>query len=158
MFLEAISGAVPLDGRDRVRKPPAPPKPLPREPELPPTSALTVEREDGMVTARGAGVSRAQVAELRSGRIRPEATLDLHGTTSADAEPALRRFLLESARLRRRCVLIVHGRGLHSDGAAVLRDLVRHALVGPMSGLVHSLSTAHVRDGGDGATYVMVRA
>jgi DNA-nicking Smr family endonuclease len=90
--------------------------------------------------------------------VRPEASLDLHGKTVDEADAALRRFLAESARLRRRCVLVIHGRGLHSDGVAVLRDSVIDALTGALSGYVHCLSAAAPADGGAGATYVMVRS
>ena len=90
-----------------------------------------------------------------------------------------------SVRLRRRCVLIVHGQGLHSTptrdpgpvpgralahpaGAtrsaggyvadvAVLRDLVIADLIGKASGLVHAFAPAAPSDGGRGATYVMLR-
>src|SRR5262249_5374377 len=99
-----------------------------------------------------------QVAELRRGQLRPEASLDLHGKTVDEADQALRRFLSDSARVRRRCVLVIHGRGLHSGGPAVLRDMVIGALVGPLSGFVHCLATAAPPDGGAGATYVMVRS
>jgi DNA-nicking Smr family endonuclease len=159
MFLEAIAGAMPLDGRDRVPVPTPPPRPLVKPVVAPPREALTVEHDgDGLTVAgRGAGVNRSQLAALRGGQVRVEATLDLHGMLAAEAEPALTRFLIESSQQLRRCVLIVHGRGLHSDGVAVLRDIVLAALTGPLSGLVHAFSSAAPRDGGPGATYVMVR-
>jgi len=159
LFLEAIAGALPLDGseRDRVRVPPPPPSPVAR-PELVPTPIpLTVEGDGVVIGARAPGVNRAQLSELRGGRVRVEDTLDLHGQTAAQAELSLRGFLVGAATHRTRCVLVVHGRGLHSDGVAVLRDLVITELVGALSGLVHAFSTATSRDGGPGATYVMVR-
>lgn len=157
LFIEAASGVTPLTARDRVRLDPPRTAILPRRDPLPPPATLTVEGEDGLVTGRAAGVNRAQVAALRGGQVRPEATLDLHGQSAAEAEPALAQFLLESARLRRRCVLVVHGQGLHSGGVAVLRDLVIGDLVGKASGLVHAFAPAAPSDGGRGATYVMLR-
>jgi DNA-nicking Smr family endonuclease len=165
LFMDAVAGAVPLG--DRVPLAPPAPRlsataasapPALREAEPPPVAKLSVESAGEIVTARAPGVSHAQIAELRAGRVRVEDTLDLHGMTAAPAEAALRRFLVDAARLHRRCVLVVHGRGLHSGGVAVLRDLVIASLVGPLSGLVHSFATAHARDGGPGATYVVVRA
>jgi DNA-nicking Smr family endonuclease len=166
MFMDAVAGAVPLGDRVPLAPatPPRPPVEAPttpralREAEPPPVVKLAIESAGEVVTARGPGVSHAQVAELRAGRVRPEETLDLHGMTAVPAEVALRRFLVDAARLHRRCVLVVHGRGLHSGGVAVLRDMVVSSLVGPLSGLVHSFATAHARDGGPGATYVVVRA
>jgi DNA-nicking Smr family endonuclease len=162
LFLEAVAGSVPLSG-DRTPLAPPPPRPLPipaavmREPELPATVALTVDSSGETMSARAAGVSLAQLSELRAGRVRPEATLDLHGKNAVDAEAALRRFLVDAARHHRRCVLVIHGRGLHSGGLAILRDVVVSSLVGPLSGLVHSAATAAARDGGPGATYVLLR-
>ena len=157
-FLAAVAGAVPLGGddRDRVRVAPAPPSPVRRE-VLPAPVALSVEGDGVVISARAPGVNRAQLAELRGGRIRPEASLDLHGRTAREADGELRRFLVDAASHRRRCVLVVHGRGLHSEGVAVLRDTVITALVGELSGLVHAFATAARADGGAGATYVMVK-
>jgi DNA-nicking Smr family endonuclease len=160
-FLAAVSGTVPLEGgdRDRVRVVAPEPAPQARRVEvLPAPVALSVEGDGVVISARAPGVNRAQLAELRGGRIRPEATLDLHGHTVREAEGLLRRFLLDASTQRRRCVLVVHGRGLHSDGVALVRDAVITALVGDMSGLVHAFATAARSDGGAGATYVMVKA
>ena len=158
LFIEAAAGVTPLAARDRVRLDPPRGAVVARPEPLPPAAALTVESEDGLVSGRAAGVNRAQLAALRAGKVRPEATLDLHGQSVAEAEPALARFLLESARLRRRCVLVVHGQGLHSGGLAVLRDQVVADLTGRASGLVHAFSPAAPSDGGRGATYVMLRS
>lgn len=156
-FIAAIAGATPLSERDRVRLDPPRTAILPRREPLPPTVALTLDGDDDLVAGRASGVNRAQLALLRGGKVRPEATLDLHGKSAADAEPALEQFLIESARLRRRCVLVVHGQGLHSGGVGVLRELVIADLVGKASGLVHAFAPAAPSDGGKGATYVMLR-
>lgn len=160
LFLEAVAGTHPIDERERVLVPPPapPPRVLPRPPEVPAPVGLVVEGDGEAISARAPGVNRSQVSDLRGGRVRPEATLDLHGESAAAARPALRRFLVEAGAHRRRCVLVVHGRGLHSDGVAVLRDLVIGELVGELSGLVHAFATASPRDGGSGATYIMVRS
>ena len=161
LFFEAIEGATPLAKRDRVPVvKPAPSVAAKKRFELPPTTKLTVEVSSGdRYTARAAGVSRAQLAELSHGRIRPEATLDLHGHLAPAAERALAEFLADAQRHLRRCVLIIHGQGLHSDGnSAILRDVVADALIGSLSGMVHAFAAAMPKDGGAGATYVMVKA
>lgn len=157
MFLGAIGGAVPLSERDRVKPVPERVAILPRQ-VVPPRQTLAIEGSEGDLAARAPGVNRAQLAELRRGLFRPEATLDLHGRTVAEATPALEHFLLESRRLRRRCVLVIHGKGLHSGGVAAIRELVISQLIGSLSGLVHAFSPAAPSDGGAGASYVMVRA
>lgn len=157
MFLGAIDGVVPLAQRDRVPPVAVRTAIVPAQ-VLPPRQDLTLEGSGGELAARAPGVNRVQIAELRRGRIRAEATLDLHGHTTAEAGPLLEKFLLDGARLHRRCVLVIHGQGRHTDGVAVLRDLVVERLTGPLSGLVHAFATAAPADGGAGATYVMVRS
>jgi DNA-nicking Smr family endonuclease len=160
MFLAAIEGALPLDERDRVALPPEPPRPVPgrRDQDPPPPQPLQVEVSGDHVRARRDGVSHAQVAELAGGNVRAEATLDLHGHTVADAEAALRGFLLGAARAHHRCVLVIHGKGSRTEGVAPVRDAVLAQLVGPLSGLVHAIATAPQKAGGPGATYVMVKS
>lgn len=155
LFMEAIGGATPLTGRDRV--------PVVKAPfvvkivELPPQVSLTVEGDGQRYAARGPGVSRTQVQELRTGKIHAEQTLDLHGELVEKGLQQLRAFMLEANRIGRRCVLIVHGKGTHSEHGAPLREAVLGELLGPLSGLIHALSTAAPADGGEGATYVMLR-
>lgn len=156
LFLEAMGDVQPLERRDRLNVPPRPPSPV-RVVELPPETKLAVDGDAQRYAARGPGVSRAQIAELRSGKIRAEATLDLHGFQVAPALVQLRQFVIEQRKLARRCVLVVHGRGLHSEQGAPLREAVLNELLGPLSGLVHAFASAAPADGGDGATYVMLR-
>jgi DNA-nicking Smr family endonuclease len=39
-----------------------------------------------------------------------------------------------------------------------MRDAVRSELLGSLSGLVHAVASAARHDGGDGATYVVLRS
>lgn len=156
LFYAAIEGATPLPGRDRVVVPPRPPA-VARVVELPPAVKLTVESDGQAYTARAPGVSRAQAALLRAGKVRAEETLDLHGMTVEAGLARLREVVAGAARLGRRCVLIVHGRGLHSEHGAPLREAVLAELLGPLSGCVHALATAAPADGGEGATYLSLR-
>jgi DNA-nicking Smr family endonuclease len=155
LFLAAIDGTAPLPGRDRIAVPPRPPSPV-RVAPLPPTVALAVEGDGRCYTARAPGVSRAQVTELASGKVHVEETLDLHGMTVEAGLARLREFVAGAARTRR-CVLIVHGRGLHSDHGAPLREAVLGELLGSLSGFVRALATAAPADGGEGATYLALR-
>ncbi|MEO8705396.1 MAG: Smr/MutS family protein [Kofleriaceae bacterium] len=155
LFLEAIGGTKPLDGRDRIAVPPPPPSPV-RVVEAPPVVKLAVEGDGQRYAARAPGVSRAQIAELRAGKIRAEDTLDLHGDPVERGLARLREFVAGALRLRR-CVLVIHGKGTHSEHGAPLREAVLAELLGSLSGYVHALATAAPSDGGDGATYVMLR-
>lgn len=156
LFREAMGDVTPLGARDRVPAPKPPPSVVKVE-VLPPEVKLTVDGDGQRYAARAPGVSVAQIADLRAGKVHPGATLDLHGQTVAPALAQLRQFLLEARRTGHRCVLVVHGRGLHSDHGAPLREAVLHDLLGPLSGLVHALASAAPVDGRDGATYVMLR-
>ena len=156
LFLAAIGGTTPLETRDRIPVPPPPPSPV-RVAELPPVIALTVEADGQRYAARAPGVSRAQVAELRAGKVHAEETLDLHGHTVERGLQELREFLLGAQRVGRRCLLVIHGKGTHSDFGAPLREAVLGELLGPLSGFVRALATAAPSDGGEGATYVVLR-
>jgi DNA-nicking Smr family endonuclease len=156
LFQEAMGGVTPLPSRDRVNVLPPPPSPL-RVLELPPETKLTVDGDTSRYAARSAGVSHAQIAELRAGRVRAEASVDLHGMTVAPAIARLKEFLVDAQNVGHRCVLVIHGKGTHSEHGAPLREAVLQQLLGPMSGLVHALASAAPADGGEGATYVMLR-
>jgi DNA-nicking Smr family endonuclease len=87
--------------------------------------------------------------------LEPQATLDLHGMNSREAEQALENFVLLSRRRGLRKVLIVHGKGHHSQGEPVLLRVVRRYLEkSPYTGAFGSADRKH---GGSGATWVVVR-
>jgi DNA-nicking Smr family endonuclease len=158
LFLSAIQGVKPLGAaeRDRVIVPPPPPSPIVRV-ETPPAVKLAIEGDARRYTARAPGVSYAQTAELRAGKLHVEETLDLHGETIERALERLRAFLAQAARVRR-LVLVIHGKGTHSEtGHAPMREAVLHELIGPLSGYVHALATAAPAHGGEGATYIMLK-
>jgi DNA-nicking Smr family endonuclease len=58
----------------------------------------------------------------------PQAEFDCHGLTAAEAERGLHRFLAEAGGTALRTVRIITGKGLHSPGGAVLRDVVEGEL------------------------------
>jgi DNA-nicking Smr family endonuclease len=157
MFLAAIGGTRPLGTRDRLPVPPPPPSPV-RVVEPPAEVKLNIEGDGQAYAARAPGVSRAQLADLRAGKLHMEATLDLHGHTVEAGLAQLRETVVTSHRTGRRHLLIIHGKGTHSELGAPLREAVLHELLGPLSGLVHALATAAPADGGAGATYLVVRS
>jgi DNA-nicking Smr family endonuclease len=156
LFLAAIGGATPLGTRDRLPIPPPPPSPV-RVVELPVEVKLTVEGDSQRYSARAPGVSRAQLAELRGGKIHAEITLDLHGETVEAGKQQLRELLVNAQRTGHRCVRVIHGKGTRSEHGAPLREAVLADLLGPLSGLLRALWTAPPSEGGEGATYVMLR-
>lgn len=110
-------------------------------------------------TARADGVDRRIVRKLRDGGIPVETRVDLHGLTRAKAADVLDRFVTGSRAAGRRCLLVIHGRGLHSgpEGPA-LRDVVRDCLTtGAHAGAVLACGSAPAASGGPGATIVYLR-
>jgi DNA-nicking Smr family endonuclease len=76
--------------------------------------------------------------------------------TAAEAGPAVKQFVENSRQRHHRCVCIVHGRGLHSEGnVAVLKARVRECLRTNQSVLAYA--DAPRADGGAGAVYVLLR-
>jgi DNA-nicking Smr family endonuclease len=76
--------------------------------------------------------------------------------TAAEACASAQHFIDSSRHSRHRCVCIVHGRGLHSDGGtAILRAQVRKYLRSHRSVLAYA--DAPRTDGGSGAVYVLLR-
>lgn len=112
------------------------------------------ERVEGL----GPGVDPAHLERLRRGRTEPDAELDLHGLTAAEARAALREALEEARRDGDRCVLVIHGRGARRACGPVLKEALVAALqTAPLAGWVLAFASALPRDGGPGATYVLLR-
>jgi DNA-nicking Smr family endonuclease len=118
-----------------------------------------VEDDGESWSGRAGGVDRRMLRKLRAGSVPVEAELDLHGLTRAAAAPALERFLAAARAAGRRCLLVIHGRGLHSEGgSAALRPVVRQALIGGASaGAVLAFTSAPPALGGSGATLIYLR-
>jgi DNA-nicking Smr family endonuclease len=88
--------------------------------------------------------------------LKPQATLDLHGMTAEESESAIRSFIDASAREGLEKVLVIHGKGLHSEGGrSVLKGVARKALEShPLAGRIGEASS---KEGGSGALWVAIR-
>lgn len=110
-------------------------------------------------------MDRKAFGRLKRGKLKPEARIDLHGMTLAQAHPALTGFILRSASAGHRLVLVITGKGKPRDDGGpiptkfgVLRHQVPQWLsMAPLGSLVLQVSASHVRHGGDGAYYVYLR-
>ena len=114
---------------------------------------------DEFVEGHIAGVDPGVVRKLRAGDFAVQGHLDMHGMTREEAKEAVADFLRRSRQAGKRCVLLVHGRGLHSrDQLPVLKDALRTWLVTARFGRhVLAFATARPVDGGGGAVYVLLR-
>ena len=102
------------------------------------------------------GVDRREIRKLKRGEYDVGNRLDLHGMTAAEACTSVGQFIEQNRHGRRRCVCIVHGRGLHSkEHASVLKPRVRAYLSSHRS--VLAFADAPRCDGGTGAAYVLLR-
>ncbi|WED42324.1 Smr/MutS family protein [Legionella cardiaca] len=96
-----------------------------------------------------------RMRELKSGQIKWETRLDLHGHKPEAAKETLIRFILEQSASGRRCLLIIHGKGSYSGEAPILKNLVNHWL--RQFPQVLAFHSALGRDGGSGALYVLLK-
>jgi DNA-nicking Smr family endonuclease len=121
--------------------------------------ATRFEVSDDGVHAEGkrAEVQPAVLRRLRHGQFAVDGRLDLHGLRAEEAKATVTKFLAEKRARRERCVLVIHGKGTHSEGDAVLRgELSAWLSQGPASHHVAAFCTATREDGGTGATYVLL--
>ena len=115
---------------------------------------LDVESGEELAFRRD-GVAITVLRRLRRGDYAVRDEIDLHGMTQDEARAALGAFLAESALHGRRCLRIIHGKGLGSGHrgpvlkSAVNRWLRRH-------GAVRAFCSARRNDGGTGALYVLL--
>ena len=165
LFRAAVKDARPLKGRTartvegQTAAPPptTPPAALVRRtepPDAPPSAPLD--------PASATGLDRATADKLRRGKLEPDARLDLHGLTLAEAERALARFLERAQATGCKVALVITGKGLRQQDGRMTEGRIRaefpHWLNRPENrGRIYGVRTAHVRHGGGGAFYVMVR-
>ncbi len=110
-------------------------------------------------TGQIVGVDGSTAEKLRKGKLRPEATLDLHGMTQNDAFEELTNFLSACHSRGKRCVLVITGKGFKKDGSiGILRENVPKWLNSPhIRPVILAFDHAQPKDGGEGALYVLLK-
>jgi DNA-nicking Smr family endonuclease len=111
------------------------------------------EDKDAELDAAAEKERLESTAGLASQRI--DARLDLHGLTAAEAERRLLIFLEDSRRRGCAKVLIIHGKGNHSEEGGVLGRVVREAL--DRCGFAGRRGAPERRLGGSGALWVILK-
>lgn len=111
----------------------------------------TVDKDEAEKAAVVSGAEERR--RLRAARA--EATIDLHGCNRDEAWARLEAFFTDALRRGLRKVLIVHGKGAHSEGASVLPSLVRLFI----ERHPHAGESGHPdgREGGAGSTWVILK-
>jgi DNA-nicking Smr family endonuclease len=141
----------PLDPRLASPVPAPAPEPEPEKIVPLPVGLSPAPRASG-------GVDRATVERLKRGRVVVEGRIDLHGMDQKTAFAALMGFVDTSSRSGKRALLVITGKGALADGGGVLRrNAPSWLMASPLAGRILTIEPAHIRHGGDGAFYVLLR-
>ena len=171
LFLNVMAGAQPIDNRHYVS----------RETSRPTRKSHATDDEDQavlqqlndlilygtgfvvsatseFVAGKAPDVAACTAQRLHRGAFSIQAHIDLHGMVKAEAKRQVDRFLDDAIRGGKRAVLLVHGRGLSSQGPPVLKgQVIKWLSRGRWRKFVIAYASARLCDGGAGATYVLLR-
>lgn len=163
LFREAIGEVRRIESEAAAGDRPRPP-PEPKRLKMDESEALRESRDlaGGMAPLDGAElqsyrrpeISERTLKQLRRGEFSVQDEIDLHSLRASDAEILLKRFLSEARSGMNCCVRIVHGKGLRSEGAPVLKMLVDRVL--RQRGDVLAFASAPANQGGSGAVLVLL--
>ncbi len=102
------------------------------------------------------GIQDKVFRKLRRGQFAVSEELDLHGFRVQDAKDSLSDFLKQCINRNRRCVRIIHGKGLRSkQGRPTIKSLIGKWLQQRQEVLAYC--SARQVDGGTGAIYVLLK-
>ena len=111
-------------------------------------------------------MDRKAYTRLKRGKLKPEARIDLHGMTLAEAHPRLLKFIHSVHADGKRLVLVITGKGrtrpedegpIPSRPGVLRRQVPDWLSRPPLSALVLEITPANLRHGGEGAYYVYLR-
>ncbi len=169
LFAEAMAGVLRMDSNEPGYPAPGLPapsaEPAPEDNDMEPLRRL-VDCGQGFVVSdtpeymEGIGYrAPPNIAHrLHRGDFAIQAHLDLHGLSVEAAREVFDAFMKESVLTGKGAVLIIHGRGLSSAAAPVLKTKVSQWLSsGPWRKWVVAFTSARMCDGGSGASYVLLR-
>lgn len=126
---------------------------------------LASEAASRMPVRRPLTMDQKTFGKMKSGKMRPEARIDLHGMTVDQAQGALTRFVMKAHGDGKRLVLVITGKGRDRDEGGpipVRRGVLRQHLpqwcaTPPLASVVLETAEAHMRHGGGGAFYLYLR-
>ncbi len=102
-----------------------------------------------------AGVQHGVMRNLRLGKYKLDAHLDLHKKTVEQARQEVYQFVQDCMAHDVRFALLTHGKGLDREQPALLKSCVAHWL--PQMDAVLAFHSAQKRHGGYGSTYVLLK-
>jgi len=166
-FRTAMAGVQPLPAPNFVEHDTRPPPPRPLQ-HLADEQAALHESLHGHIGLQDrleggdephylrSGLAQNVLRDLRRGRWVTQDEIDLHGLNRDEARHRLATFLAECLHHGKRCVRVVHGKGLGSpQKISILRQLVRGWLAQRQEVLAYC--QAKPPDGGEGALIVLLR-
>jgi len=164
----ATDGVIPIKVADRANLAKPKPKPIATQHNrdeanvplelLNDTSGWDTDIDTGdLISFIRLGLPGDILRKLKRGHWSVQATLDLHGHTTAAARTALAEFLAFARHGGARCVRIVHGKGYRSEnGVPLIRNKVRLSL--SQREEILAFCDAPPADGGSGAVVVLLRS
>jgi DNA-nicking Smr family endonuclease len=141
-------------------------KPPPEKPaDIDLSNKTTIKKAAHPLLLHGdtSGLDKNSARRMKRGKMQIDARLDLHGYRQDEAICILADFIINSVRSKKRCVLVITGKGLHHEKpgdrvAGVLRKNVPIWLnEEPNRSQILSFSHAVPSDGGVGALYVLLK-
>ena len=165
LFRQAVSGTRRLR-QDKISPQPPRRKPIPEQSLRETRAVLADSLFDPYVDSEidtgeellfmRPGVQQGVWRKFRRGQYAIEAELDLHGCTVEMARPRVADFISVAQAQGRRCVRVIHGKGLSSKGKQpVLKGKVNGWL--RQMEAVLGFSSARRNDGGTGAVYILLK-
>ena len=110
------------------------------------------------------GLDSSWERKLKSARIDPDFTLDLHGASLDAAHARLDRGLAQAKAMGARLVLVITGKPRPVDAAdrgekrgAIRAKILDWLAAGPHGADIAAVRGAHRRHGGEGALYIVLR-
>lgn len=134
-------------------------------PQNPKSKAIVPPGPPGTAASRpGRGLDSHWDRRLKAGTIEPDLTLDLHGHTLERAYDRLMGGMAQAQAMGARVVLVVTGKPRPVDPAdrGELRGAIRAKLLDWLAASSHhsavvAIRKAHIRHGGEGALYVVLK-
>jgi DNA-nicking Smr family endonuclease len=116
-----------------------------------------VKDKDAELVPERAGAGRPAAAETRRRRLKKksDAVIDIHGLTRNEAWDALDAFFEQGRREGFEKLGVIHGKGNHSSGEAVLKGLTRDFI--ERCSFAGESGHGAAADGGAGMTWVLLK-